>query len=84
VFTVSKKTPPTFMAHAHDDHATPISSILYYTALKKNGVGAELHIYETGGHGYGMRPVADSNVDTWTDRAADWLRQRKLASPPRD
>lgn len=84
VFTVSKKTPPVFMAHAHDDHATPLSSILYYTALKNNGVGAELHIYETGGHGYGMRPVADSNVDSWTDRAADWLRLRKLASPDRD
>lgn len=80
VFTVSKATPPTFLVHAHNDGATPLSSILFYTALKKNGVGSELHIYETGGHGYGMRPVEDSDVDTWTDRAEDWLRQRSLIS----
>ncbi|WP_299462121.1 alpha/beta hydrolase [uncultured Gimesia sp.] len=80
VFTVSKATPPTFLVHAHNDGATPLSSILFYTALKNNGVGSELHIYETGGHGYGMRPVENSNVDTWTDRAEDWLRQRSLIS----
>lgn len=80
VVTVSKNTPPTFLAHAHNDSATPLSSILFYTALKKNGVGAELHIYETGGHGYGMRPVEKSDVDTWTDRAEDWLRQRSLST----
>ncbi|QDT41567.1 Acetylxylan esterase precursor [Gimesia alba] len=80
VFTVSKLTPPTFLVHAHNDGATPLSSILFYTALKKIGVGSELHIYETGGHGYGMRPVENSDVDTWTDRAEDWLRQRSLTS----
>ncbi|QDU09978.1 alpha/beta hydrolase [Gimesia aquarii] len=78
VITVSKKTPPTFLAHAHNDSATPLSSIQFYTALKQNGVGAELHIYETGGHGYGMRPVENSNVDTFPSRAEDWLRQRAL------
>lgn len=80
VITVSKKTPPTFLAHAHNDSATPLSSIQFYTALKQNGVGAELHIYETGGHGYGMRPVENSNVDTFPSRAEDWLRQRSLIS----
>ena len=80
VVTVSKETPPTFMAHAHNDSATPLSSIQFYTALKKNGVPAELHIYETGGHGYGMRPVENSNVDTFTKRAEDWLRRRSLIS----
>ncbi len=78
VVTVSKKTPPTFLVHAHNDSATPMSSIQFYSALKKNGVGAELHIYETGGHGYGMRPVENSNVSTWTERAEDWLHQRAL------
>ena len=81
VLTITKTTPPTLMVHAHNDHATPLSSILFYTALKKNGVSGELHIYENGGHGYGMRSVEDSNVDTWPDRAADWLRQRSLANP---
>ena len=81
VLTINKTTPPTLMVHAHNDHATPISSILFYTALKKNGVPSELHIYENGGHGYGMRPVDDSYVDTWPDRAGDWLRQHSLANP---
>jgi len=80
VIPVSKNTPPTFMAHAHNDSATPLSSIQFYTALKKNGVAAELHIYETGGHGYGMRPVENSNVATFTKRAEDWFRQRSLIS----
>lgn len=80
VIVVSKNTPPIFLVHAHNDSATPLSSIQLYSALKKNGVGAELHIYETGGHGYGMRPVANSHVSTWTERAEDWLRQRALSS----
>ena len=78
VITVSKKTPPTIMIHAHNDSATPLSSIQFYTALKKNGIAAELHIYETGGHGYGMRPVENSNIATFTKRAEDWFRQRSL------
>lgn len=77
---VSKTTPPTFLVHAHNDSATSLSSVLLYSALKQNGVGAELHIYENGGHGYGMRPVDDSDVDTWPDRATDWLRRKNLLS----
>ncbi len=76
--TVTKNTPPTFLAHAHNDGATSLSSVYFYTALKKLGIPAELHIYETGGHGYGMRPVKNSNVQTWPARAADWLKQRQL------
>ena len=76
--TVTKATPPTFLVHAHNDGATSLSSIYFYTALKKLGIPAELHIYETGGHGYGMRPVKNSNVQTWPARAADWLKQRQL------
>jgi acetyl esterase/lipase len=75
---ISKTTPPTFLVHAHNDSATPLSSVRFYAALKQSGVGAELHIYETGGHGYGMRPVYGSDVDTWPARAADWLRRKNL------
>ncbi len=76
--TVTKATPPTFLVHAHNDGATSLSSVYFYTALKKLGIPAELHIYETGGHGYGMRPVKNSNVQTWPARAAGWLKQREL------
>lgn len=79
-FTVTAQTPPTFLVHAHNDGATSMSSILFYIALKKQGLGSELHIYETGGHGYGMRAVKDSDVDTWPARAADWLRRHGLTN----
>ena len=47
--------------------------------LKRHNVPAELHVYENGGHGYGMRPRKNSNIGTWPDRATDWLLRRGLA-----
>lgn len=76
---VGPQSPPTFLVHAHDDGATSLSSVLFYAALKRHKIDAELHIYRNGGHGYGMRAVPESDVDTWTDRAADWLRGSGLA-----
>ena len=75
---ITAKTPPAFLVHAHDDHASSLSSLFFYAALKKNGVPAELHIYQNGGHGYGLRPVAGSAVHTWPERAADWMRHCDL------
>lgn len=75
--TVTKQTPPTFLVHAHDDGASSLSSVLFYAALKKQGVSGELHVYRNGGHGYGLRPVAESQVHTWPDRAAEWLKGLK-------
>jgi acetyl esterase/lipase len=71
--TVSEQAPPTFLTHAHDDSVTVLSSIAFYTALKRHKVPGELHVYAQGGHGYGLRPVEGSDVDTWPDRAAAWL-----------
>jgi len=77
-FSVTKNTPPTFLVHTHDDSQTSLSSIAFYIALKKLKIPAELHIYETGGHGYGLRPVDQSNITTWPDRGEDWLRRRQI------
>ena len=74
--TVTGQTPPTFLVHAHDDSASSLSSVYLYAALKQNKVPAELHVFQNGGHGYGLRPVAGSNINTWPSRAEDWLRQR--------
>ena len=76
--TVTPETPPTFLVHAHNDSATSLSSVLFYAALKRNGVAGELHIYETGGHGYGLRTVEGSRINTWPSRAEDWLRGRGI------
>ena len=78
--TVTKETPPTLLVHAHDDGATSLSSVYFYTAMKKLGLPCELHIYESGVHGYGKRPVKGTPIHSWTDRVTDWLGERKLIS----
>jgi acetyl esterase/lipase len=80
--TITPQTPPTFLVHTHDDVHTSLSSVQYYSAMKKLKLPAELHVYNNGGHGYGMRPVENSNVDTWPARAADWMSQRGLLTAP--
>lgn len=75
--TVTKEAPPTFLVHAYDDPVTPKSSVQLFLALKDAGVPAELHIYETGGHGYGLRPT-EKPVTAWPKRCEEWMRARGL------
>lgn len=70
---VTEQTPPTFIAIAHDDQDRSVYAALFYVALKRAGVPAELHIYSQGGHGYGLRP-SDNPVSRWPQRCEDWLR----------
>ena len=80
---VRADTPPTFLFHTTEDSAVPPeNSILFYQALRKAGVPAELHIYERGKHGVGLAPT-DSVLSTWTGRLSDWLRQRGLLEKSR-
>jgi acetyl esterase/lipase len=65
--------PQAFMVHAWDDPVTPLSSLCLATELKKVGVSCELHLFATGGHGYGMRHVDGMPVTDWTAQAAQWL-----------
>lgn len=80
---VTAETPPTFLMHAHDDASSSLNSVLYYTALTTHGVAAELHIFQNGGHGYGLREVEGSLVHTWADRAVEWLALRGLVERAR-
>jgi acetyl esterase/lipase len=69
---VTDNTPPTFMVQSSDDlTVNPDNSILFYQALVKHHVPAELHLYEKGGHGYGMF-VKDNN-ELWMERCRNWL-----------
>lgn len=77
---ITPKTAPAFIVHTHDDGSSSVGSALIYIALKQNQVPAELHIYQNGGHGYGMRKTPGSDTETWPNRAADWLRRRGLGS----
>lgn len=71
---VTKNSPPMFFAHAFNDGVTPLSSLLLATELKKSGVPAELHLYATGGHGFGLRPVADKPCTQWPSACATWMQ----------
>lgn len=70
---VPKNCPPTFLVHTHDDRSSSLGTVLFYAGLKRHGIPAELHVYGNGGHGYGLRQVAGSQIATWTDHAAHWL-----------
>src|SRR5258708_3116589 len=74
---VSKDSPPTFFAHAYDDGIGPENSIAMFTALKQAGVSAELHVYASGGHGFGLRP-SEHPASTWPQRCEEWMRNRGL------
>ena len=70
---VTSSTPQTFLVQAENDGVGVENSLVYFAALHKNRVPAELHVYAEGGHGYGLRPTADP-VTGWPVRAAEWLK----------
>ena len=71
---VTKDVPPTLIIQAEDDKAFINSSLFYYYALKEAGVPAWMHLYSTGGHGYGLRDTG-CMVNEWPDRAEDWFQE---------
>jgi acetyl esterase/lipase len=72
---VTKEAPPMFLVHAFNDPVTPQSSLLLGSALKEAGVSTEIHVYPTGGHGYGLRHTEEA-VTRWNVRAGEWLKER--------
>ena len=76
----SEKMPPGFIVHTDDDKSSSLGAALIYLGMKKHGVSGELHVYQSGGHGYGTRDRPDSVIGTWTDRGTEWLRLRDLAN----
>ncbi len=75
--TISRDTPPTFLVMTEDDPVRVENVLVYTEALKKAGVSAELHVYSSGGHGYGLRPTA-LPVTHWPDLVATWMDGRGL------
>jgi acetyl esterase/lipase len=75
---VTANTPPTFLFHTDGDKGVPAeNSVLFYLALRKAGVPAEIHIYERGPHGVGLAS-ADPVLSSWPQRLEAWLRLRGL------
>ncbi|MEY2409630.1 MAG: hypothetical protein QOF48_2300 [Verrucomicrobiota bacterium] len=74
---VTSNTPPTFITITEDDPVRMENALHYALALKQAKVPVELHLYPSGGHGYGLRRTKET-VTTWPDRAADWLKSRGI------
>lgn len=79
-YTPGSYTPPTFLIQAENDKRYIDSSLVYFRALKDANVPAELHIYSTGGHGFGLHP-AGFPEQHWTRTATTWLRSIGMLSP---
>lgn len=80
---VTKDTPPTFLVHTTEDTAVPPeNSVLFYLALTKNKVPAEMHIFEKGRHGLGLGP-RDLPYSAWPERCLTWLESRGILGKKR-
>ena len=72
---VNERTPQAFiLLSADDDVVPPVNSIHYFEALLRNGVPATMHVYPTGGHGWGFRD-AFTYKHQWTGELEKWLRE---------
>ncbi len=68
------KTPPMFLTMARDDPVDSENVLRFALGMKRAQRPVELHMYATGGHGYGLRRT-ESAATTWTEPAASWLKQ---------
>ena len=73
VIRPEEKPGPVFFTHAADDKLGPENSIEFFLALKKAGVPGELHVFQQGGHGFGMLKQGKP-VDAWPVRCAEWMK----------
>jgi acetyl esterase/lipase len=79
---VTERTPPCFLMHTSGDQGVPAeNSIDFYLALRRAKVPAELHVYEKGGHGFGLAPK-DPVLSTWPERLHQWMQGRGILPGP--
>ncbi len=77
---VTKDTPPTILIHSTDDTGVPVAnSIVFYEALVENEVPAELHIYNSGAHGYGLGRKDGTSHNNWPEACKAWMSDMILS-----
>lgn len=79
---VTSATPPTFVVIAQDDPVRVENVLGYVGVLQKSKVPLELHLFPTGGHGYGLRKTAEPITD-WPALASAWMEHRGLLKSTR-
>jgi acetyl esterase/lipase len=80
VLAPNQFTPATFLLQAENDPAHVENVLVYFRALKDAKIPAELHIFDTGGHGFGVFPIAKPESN-WTILATTWLRSINVLPP---
>ncbi|HYC02158.1 MAG TPA: alpha/beta hydrolase [Azospirillaceae bacterium] len=79
---VTAGVPPTWILHAADDQPVPVeNALLIYAALRKAGVPAAMHLFEEGGHGFGLRGIQDTPLQVWPQLFLDWAARHGLMGP---
>jgi acetyl esterase/lipase len=77
---ITSNTPPTFLVHAEDDDVVPVqNSLMFYDALLNAKVKAEMHLFQSGGHGFGLNNSKSKNK--WMDWAKNWLEENGFIPP---
>lgn len=82
-FPIPDDAPPVFMVCTTDDPSHVVPTVKFYLELQAHKIPAEMHIYEYGGHGFGLRPTKKpgSPVESWPARMAEWLAARGISTP---
>jgi dipeptidyl aminopeptidase/acylaminoacyl peptidase len=76
---VTENTPPTILIHSTDDKGVPVAnSIKFYEALNEKGVSAELHIFNSGGHGFGLGRNDGTSHNLWPENVKRWMHDMVL------
>ncbi|MGC9327248.1 MAG: alpha/beta hydrolase [Candidatus Hinthialibacter sp.] len=75
---IQPSTPPTFIVHSYDDKVVPVeNSLKFIQGLRYQSITTEAHIFQYGGHGYGLAPN-DPTLNRWTKCCEDWMRHLGL------
>jgi acetyl esterase/lipase len=78
---VTADVPPTFLAHAADDPSVPLdNSLNYFAALRAAKVPAELHVFEEGGHGFGIRLARGKPAEHWPEMFLAWAGRHRFTA----
>jgi acetyl esterase/lipase len=74
---ITAQTPPAFLVHAADDKTVKVeNSIFFFQNLHKQNIAGELHIYQNGGHGFGLKNPTTKEL--WFERALNWMQANHL------
>jgi len=71
---ITEETPPAFLVHSADDRAVPVlNTISYFNGLQKQGINSEMHVFQKGGHGYGLA-TGRGTESLWPELCINWLK----------